>query len=37
MLLFAAYQQHPQNNFKHLEETDPESNNPEAVKTVETV
>jgi len=34
---FATYQQHPQNNFKHLEEADPESNNPEAVKTVETL
>ena len=34
---FAAYQQHPQNNFKHPEEADPESNNPEAVKTVETL
>jgi len=34
---FAAYQQHLQNNFKHAEEADPESNNPEAVKTVETL
>jgi len=34
---FAAYQQHPQNNFKHSEEADPESNNPEAVKMVETL
>jgi len=34
---FAAYQQHPQNNFKYPEEADPKSNNPEAVKTVETV
>jgi len=34
---FAAYQQHPQNNFNHPEEVDPESNNPEAVKTVETL
>jgi len=36
-LFFAAFQQHPQNNFKHPEEADPESNNPEAVKTVETL
>src|SRR5205085_10548704 len=34
---FAAYQQHPQNNFKRPEDADPESNNPEAVKTVETL
>jgi len=34
---FAAYQQHPQNNFKHPEEVDSKSNNPEAVKTVETL
>jgi len=34
---FAAYQQHPQNNFKYPEEADPELNNPEAVKTVETL
>ena len=34
---FAAYQQHLQNNFKHPEEADPESNNPEVVKTVETL
>jgi len=34
---FAAYQQHPQNNFKHPEEAEPESNNPEAVKMVETL
>jgi len=34
---FATYQQHPQNNFKYPEEADPESNNPEAVKTVETL
>jgi len=34
---FVAYQQHPQNNFKHPEEADHESNNPEAVKTVETL
>jgi len=34
---FAAYQQHLQKNFKHPEEADPESNNPEAVKTVETL
>jgi len=34
---FATYQQHPQNNFKHPEEADHESNNLEAVKTVETL
>jgi len=34
---FAAYQQPLQNNFKHPEEADPESNNPGPVKTVETL
>jgi len=37
MSFFAAYQQHLQNNLKHLEEADPESNNPEVVKMVETL
>jgi len=34
---FAAYQQHPQNNFKHPEEAEQESNNSEAVNMVETL
>ena len=34
---FAAYQQHPQNNFKHPEEVNPESNNPDAGKMVITL
>jgi len=34
---FAVYQQPPQNNFKYPEEADPELNNPESVKTVETL
>jgi len=33
--LFAAYHQHPENNFKNLRDNATESNNPEAVKTVE--
>jgi len=32
---FAAYQQHPENNFKNSRHNATESNNPEAVKTVE--
>ena len=37
ILFFAACQQHPQNNFKHPEEADPESNHPEAGKMVESL
>jgi len=33
----ATYYQHPQNNFKHSEEADPKSNNPEVVKMVATL
>jgi len=36
-LFFAACQQHPQNNFKYPEEADPELNNLEAIKSVETL
>jgi len=32
---FAAYHQHPENNFKNPSDNATESNNPEAVKTVE--
>jgi hypothetical protein len=34
---FAAYYQHPENNFVHPSNADPESNNPAAIKTVETL
>jgi len=34
-LFFAAYHQHPENNFKNPRDNVTESNNPEAVKTVE--
>jgi len=34
-LFFAAYHQHPENNFKNRRDNRTESNNPEAVKTVE--
>jgi len=36
-LFLATYQQHPQNNFKHPEEVNPESNNPDAGKMVITL
>src|SRR5437868_13309476 len=34
---FSAYYQHPDDNFVHPMNADPESNNPAAIKTVETL